>query len=925
MNTVLLLGQSRSGRQLFLKSLSPEIKATSRGLFTHWKHKNLQWITPADMLNESRIKQLASYQLVMVMLPLPTLLDNTQRLAFIDWLHPQLLQLKQKQCPIIFVISQSDRLLGFSDYFAHYNTDARQSAFGIQHKNEINPFIQTMSQSILAQLHHEPIAEKRARIQAFPAQLNQTFTLCNNLIERCIDNSNLNFNGLFFISTKQKHPVIDALTNQIHSTPPPVTERVFFTCGLLDISQQLTQNYRLQRKQHDKKRWLAMPISVGLILGLLGLWHIMFKHINSTLTKFQYTLHSIQKDANSPHWAQYLRTLQKAQQTLNDPLLASARYLGFSQIHQLKNRINNQYHTLLITRFLPSIQGDLTDAITQNMTRDTTKLYAALRVYLMLTDTQHRHNAIIIDWFSHHWRNNPHLASQLTNLNTLLTLNSQHWPQNKPLIHEARSTLQQLPAANIAFLHLSSHYTDKTQSLATLLPTQSALNLKQIKISTLFSTDNFKDIYNQQIPQVAQHFAQGDWVIGNSDTFKNENTAQLTASLQAIYLSAFSNSWQTILDQLKLNKFNNLNKISTVLTDLTTNDSGLVSSLKFMVGNATLSPDIQPSPTVRYLKKYLSFDTKQDNELRNQLRALNTFIQAVYKSKQPNQASYAVATTILNNQTQANPIALLMHLPIPKHVLLNHWNQNLALQVWQQLLIGSHQYLNLKWQQTVWPIYKSSIKNHYPIDASSQRNTTPENFAAFFGPTGALQTFFNQQLKPFVNTSQHYWVWKKYLGQALPAPQSVLDNFMRGILIQNMFFKNSHMPSFKFSLIPIEKSQTIRSAYIYFDGQAIPFNRNKALQQLITWPGSKNIGASWVIHTNHKKTYQQFYKGPWAALRLIQNGKLSPSNNPQRYTLAFKSGKHHWQYWLIPNRKINPWLPSILQGFYCTAQLNDKL
>lgn len=913
MKTILLLGQPKSGRHVLLQQLSPQAKKETHGLLTTWSTHTYSFVTIEQSLTTIPTAALPRIDTVAILIEPTTLINTDQKLKLITWITTELSTLKDQSQSIHCIISKADSLLGFREYFAHDTVEAREAAFGLQSFSDKTTLLNTINQSLLSMLHQEPLIEKRTRLQAFPLQLEKLINNAEDVISRSLSQTMWRFGGLFFISCKQKPLVIDIHTETHQEIRPVLNEKVYFVQGVFQRLKQASVEQHLRRKKRDKKRWLAIPLAVFLVTGLLGLWHISYRQSIHAMAHITNILAAIKKNPDTPSWLQQMNQLQTARSTLNTPLSHYGRYIGLPQTTELKHQLDDQYNRLLITKFLPACEGQLTSTLTENMTKNMSSLYQALRIYLMLVTGKHRNHTEIIHWFQTHWQPASQFNSIKPHLINLLTRSPENWPIDKNLVKQAQLVLQDLPIANIGYLHVESAFFGKTIHLATLLPQQPYFNLKDTRLPNFFSTTQFNYVFNSAIPKSVQALKQhGDWVVGiNQSSLADETIDQVAASVREIYISNFSTTWQSLLEKLKLKKVDSIPALQILVADLTDKQSNLYGLLNFMVGNARLNTDTPSSPTTKALGHLL-----KTSKLPASLKNMALLLQSINKSHNPNQASLAIASTILSQSSQPNPITTLLNTRSKKHTVITSWYHSIANQAWGLLLNGSRQALDAQWQQTVMPLYQNSIKTGYPINPTSTSDISPTTFTAFFGPDGALDTF-TQSLKPFINTQQHYWTWQSYLGKTLGPPQMLLDNLMRASLIQQMFYTNSHSkrPHVSFHLIPMQKSPHIQQATCYFDGQVVPFDKTTALNTTINWPGPKKIGASWVIKLKNGKHHQHFVAGPWAALRLIQSGSLTPSNNPQKYTLSFSVGAHKWQYLLIPSQKINPWLSQVMPAF----------
>ncbi len=94
------------------------------------------------------------------------------------------------------------------------------------------------------------------------------------------------------------------------------------------------------------------------------------------------------------------------------------------------------------------------------------------------------------------------------------------------------------------------------------------------------------------------------------------------------------------------------------------------------------------------------------------------------------------------------------------------------------------------------------VARNYPFE--NGRSEVPmTEFAKLFAPTGIMQRFFDENLKPLVDTSTRPWNWKPEVSQADRLSNATLRQFERADLIKQAFFPTGNaFPSVGLQVVP---------------------------------------------------------------------------------------------------------------------------
>ena len=194
-----------------------------------------------------------------------------------------------------------------------------------------------------------------------------------------------------------------------------------------------------------------------------------------------------------------------------------------------------------------------------------------------------------------------------------------------------------------------------------------------------------------------------------------------------------------------------------------------------------------------------------------------------------------------------------------------------------------------------------------------------DDFVRLFGPGGAFDQFFNQSLKAFVDTSQRPWRPVPTEGGASPISAANLAQFQRAAAIRDAFFPGNQAgqaASLRFELVLLSLDAGARGATLESDGTRIAIAAGAA--------GSRPIALSWpargvvsLAFDGEPASSALVSDGPWAALRLVARGRLTPGVVPDRFRWSVQQGARTAEFELRTSSIVNPFAARELADFRC--------
>jgi len=903
-----------------------------------------QWSHFIKYLHKKRGKQ--PFDAVILAVDFPTLINNEALNKLINQLVEQISYLSQYNLVthITLVITQCDRIHGFKEFFADLGPEEREQGLGLNliesqdiplrelYQARFNAFVSRISERLIWRLHHEQNLLRRARIKDFPLQLERLGSAIEKFIHRLPLHSRIHINGIYFTSSLQSGNIINLLAEPLnqnfHLTETKAThhmtrQKPYFIHALL---KKIIFDNRNQSSSQEKPWKTWAHYSVGLMILLIG---VFFYHhaYRENVTVLNTVATNLSKSENNATWLTRLNSLEHAFNTLTQHSVEYYNCFGLGQAGDLEDQVHTTYRHIILTDFVLHLDQVLTKQIKIDMQQNQSGLYRSLQIYLMLLKPDHLKPQAIKTWFQQLWanelqNNNNDRKSLMTHLDYLLSLygilHRVSWPANHQLIRKAQAMLQHQSLTDKILLVLNNEYGNKTAPLWTGKSIEN-LDASHLSIPVIYTVKNFKKIYEKQIPHIVNNLKDTNWIIGNTNNnLDSTQAANLIKKVRAIYLKNYIQEWQAALGSIKLDKPQHLAQALNEIRMFKNPKSPLWILLNTIIKN-TIAPNVVPDTDgSNNLGGLIAFTHKNNSykATKNVLDNLDSYLAKIVVSPSTTKAAYYAAVDRFKNNGSNDPIITLLQISKQLPTPISQWLQTIANTSWEIILSDSRQYLSTIWASKVVPEYNSHIINRFPIFKNSQQNIAINDFNHFFGPGGTMEIFFNNYLKPFVNTNQAYWTWRSLNSQHLTIPRKTLDMLIRASMIQKMFYgDNLASPTIRFKLAPISLSPNISSFSLNVGGQVTSFQPGIKKTNNLSWPGNNGSSVTMQFETISATSPSKTFTGPWAWLRVVSQSILESTNNPQEYQITFTLNKDKARYQLIADNPINPYQTQILSAF----------
>jgi type VI secretion system protein ImpL len=677
-----------------------------------------------------------------------------------------------------------------------------------------------------------------------------------------------------------------------------------------------------------------------------------------------------------------LRDLADGTTGPNPPRLLLAS-LGLSQLEKLRSQEAVAYRKALGDLLLPRLILRLETQLVQHID-DVDFVQAALKVYLMLGRQGPLDRDLVTRWLTLDWQavypTDVALRSDLDgHLRTLLAAPFPGIVLNGDIVGRARNTMRLVPPAQLVYAEITAspaarslpewRISDAAGPSAGMAFIRRSGQKLAAGVPGLYTADGFWKVFLPELPEAARQATHDAWVLGSEGAGNDPTTnpAAVERQVTGLYLQDFAQHWDRLIGDISIARVGDLQGALRLL-DVLSSPSSPIRLLVVAASNATnLSRPLSNSGPSGAPSQGNAAAASEQYHLRRLLGTPATDpdspagIAAAF-TETHFQDLHALAAVPLNSAPNAplpiddvignlgrlyrslsdaadepTPIqggggaasaadriqAGAERLPQP----VQGWVLGVTRTSASMSLDGHREKLVALWQSGDGPTCQAATTNHYPFEAGATQDISLGDFARLFGRGGVFDSFFNDNLRTLVNTSQHPWRWCSVGSEKLGFGAEPLRSFELAAAIRDRYFIGA-TPTIGFTVTPVTLDGDAPSVTLTSDGQSVTYNRGgSATPVRLQWPGpGGSIGAN-VTFTPNKRgagsagqasvPIQISASGPWALFHLLDLGQLRGQGSPDDFTLSFAAGGRRVRFDLQAESTVNPLAGNPATEFRC--------
>lgn len=887
------------------------------------------------------------------------------------------------EVPVYLVLTQADRLSGFSAFFDGLSREESAQVLGTTFREaqngtdtatlrqEFEELLRRLNSQVIPRLHQERDGQRRGQILDFPHQLGRLGDGLILFVELAFSGNRYQraaqLRGFYLTSTPALIQHLDAQTQGIgDQLGLPSTLLPQYRSGQARFIRQLFSRVIFPEAalagldQHEVRRlsWgqcgLYAAALAGLTLGA-ALWTTSFGGNHERLERLR-ELAQTGLQARSQ-----LKTGADARATL--PVLDNAyvgtqvfpaadatplrEHTGLYQGDAVRPATEAAYRQALDSYLLPRLKAQLEERIRGSL-NDRERLIVHLRAYLMLQLPERRDARALRDWAAADWSQRyPGDALTQNSLDThlarLLAQGFGSYPVDAQLVSQARQVLRSESLAAVVYRILR----DQASGLPVyrlsqhLGPQALAFEGADYPIPGFYTRQGYTQTFSIQGLATIRELAADNWVLGDGDGITAMDLRRLQVELEQLYFRDYATLWSDALARLTLQPVGDANQGATLLAGLTSANSPLLQVLVEVRDNTRLAavasdaagageplPDTaRRSLQTRFenLHRLLDDQGAAVADLAPAMAALNDLQQqlaSLAHASAPEQAAFELAKArMAGNRDALNSLRnASSRLPTP----VNGWLGLLVDDSWNLILAGAYDYLNDRYQSELLASYRNGLDKRYPFKADSESDVALVDFREFFKAQGTADSFFDTYLKPFVIRGDGDAYRPRAIdGHSLPLSRELLAQMGRTQQIRRGFFaENPAEPGIVFKLEPYSLDSSLTRADLNIGKERLEYRHGPIVAATFRWPQNDALRTTLVLEDlGGRRVGLEQDGSAWSLFRLLDRLKLQQHSARDVMLVQADLDGRHAGYLLSSQRSPNPFDLATLRGFKLPEQL----
>jgi len=645
------------------------------------------------------------------------------------------------------------------------------------------------------------------------------------------------------------------------------------------------------------------------------------------------------------------------------------RYLALYQGRRVGPEVEKAYEDLLRRRFLPAIAEEIKAEIIRMgedpALIDSDERLDALRVYLLLGQIDIRQQldarganatalgqAAVLSWLQKNWQQRFEGQRQLQgdlrrHLNYVLLSNRIASPIDSNLVAKTRADLLKIPRDVRLYRTLKSLAAKQMPggvSLRSVLGPSFDIIFKQqsdednrgqdILIPHFYTKRGFHEFFVPRNDDLSIIALEDAWVTGESERvhYSEEDLENFRQKIRQAYATDYISQWSEALTKLDIVDFTSIEHGTRVIGEVNgpTNPFGRIIAL---IKNETeIYPPVPIDLEEAQGQTELRFDSNREHGQRIarhftpltqmletqegggapfeqvlvSMDGLETYMRGILSGRQSSRPLALERARERANLSGTDPIFIVRRTGASLPAPIDKFFTQIATNSWRAILDDAKIDLQTVWQENVYRRFNVDLANKYPFNGQASEEVTLAEFQKFFGPQGDFDTFFNENLRIFVNpnTSQPILID----GQTLNVSAEFVRQLAAVRTVRDIFFNADGVPTLNYTVEPVSMSGNISRAVLNLEGQLVPYSHGPTTPKSILWPNalSSSQDISRLSLSRQGDSQALNFQGLWSSFRLFDSAEVTEAT-PESVDVSFQIGNSRIKYRLrMASTQRNP-------------------
>ncbi len=544
--------------------------------------------------------------------------------------------------PVYVVLTKTDLVSGFTEFFAEFSRDEREQVWGVSLPastkddcvqavqlvaGELEQLTQRLYTRLFARLHQERDGRRRTAIAAFPQQFENAQAQAVSFVQQvfALDHYKQQplLRGVYFTSGVQDGTAVDRLMSavsgnfgfgrQLNHSAESSGKSFFLTQLFREVIFPEADLVGSNPVYERTAVWLRRASYAAMALLTVGLGVFW----SGELVRHQSYLSAVSAEVQN-----YRSQPAGAEQPAEATLLALPALDALAQAAQIGEhlkptaawrfglsdpRVDDSaiaaYRQQLRERLLPQLVSTLGQAVERSQD---SLLYDNFRVYMMLGKPEYLSPERVSDWFDEHWQSAWALEADTRSrlafhLDNLLKLPLQPQVLDTDLVQDTRDRLLAEPTAQRVYSRLRAHpmYSRRVDMLSQFgNNARRAFRLDaearaRLQVPLLFTKEGYDHVdLSARSPLLADLLSE-TWVLVDAGTPEETlvDMSEVPAQVEALYMADYIRVWSDLYRQLGVVEFTSLQHGKDILAALADPAySPLVAVLRVGRNNTQLRP-----------------------------------------------------------------------------------------------------------------------------------------------------------------------------------------------------------------------------------------------------------------------------------------------------------------------------------------------